>query len=137
MAIEPILAQRLKRHITGAGNGAFALARLAQTLKRLGHTPLCAGVEEREFVAGREARPAVANADFPAGHVEDEAGTAAVVDVDEVAVEFDVQVARGLDRRVGDGRGRRVGDAGEEGAGRERHERDGAAGEGAGVVFYA
>lgn len=61
-----------------------------------------------------------------------------MVDVEQVAVEFDVQVARGLDGGVGGGGGGGWGrDAGEEGAGGQCDEGEGAAGEGARVVFYA
>ena len=60
-----------------------------------------------------------------------------MVDVHEVAVQLDVQVARGLHGGVGDDGGRGRGYAREDGVGGQRDEGDGAAGEGARVALDA
>ena len=60
-----------------------------------------------------------------------------MVYIHEVAVQLDVQVAARLHGAVCYGRGRRVGYACEDGVRGQRDEGDGAAGEGAGVVFDA
>jgi hypothetical protein len=60
-----------------------------------------------------------------------------VVHEHKVAVQLDVQVARRLHGTVCHGCGRGTRDAREDGAGGERDEGHGAAGEGAGVAFDA
>jgi len=60
-----------------------------------------------------------------------------MVYIDEVAVQLDVQVARGLDGGVGYGRWCGVCDAREDCTRGKVDEGDGARGKGAGVVLYA
>ena len=137
MPIKPIPPQHRLVHIPCPANPPHTLCRLAKAIKRLSHDPLSTGIEEGQLVSDLESARPVTDANLPAGHVKDQTGGAAMVDVDEVAVELNVQVARGLHGRVGHGGGRGVRDACKEGAWPEPDERDGPAGKGARVVFYA
>lgn len=135
MRIQPVSLDRISSHLsrTRDPTPADALPSTTRALERLVHLPLGAGIEESEGVTLVQ-RTVVDDADLHAGHVEDEGGVAGVVAVDEVGVELDVGVAAGLDARVGLFGGGGRGDFGEEGAGGEGDERDGAAAEGAGFA---
>lgn len=130
--VQPVLAQRRGVHARGAGDPTLAAPAggAARAAERLRHLPLGARVEEGEVVADGEGAVA-GDADLEAGHVELQARRARVVAVEQVAVQLDVGVARGLHGRVGPAvrRGRRR-DVREVRARREGDEGDGAGGEG-------
>lgn len=141
MRVQPKALQIAFRHILRAGNHSTARDLRTQALKRLGHIPLRAGVEERQLVAGFQAigarkhrqRARVEDLLLARGRQQaiiqlgvfggaNETGFAGVVDVHEVRVQGEMSVAAHLHGGPG-GRGgagaRREGHLGEEGAGGE------------------
>jgi hypothetical protein len=87
--IHPIFSQNTLIHVFRARNLSPALHIPTQTLKRLRHIPLGTRIKERQLVALFQV-PVGTNPYLPSLHVEHQAGLAAVVYIDEIAVQFDV-----------------------------------------------
>jgi hypothetical protein len=98
MPPHPISLQPLPPYFPRTPNQALTPLTLTQALKRLTHFPLRARVKKRQLLALLDAF--FANTDFPALHIEHDTGVARMVDVDEIAIEFNVEVATRLDGTV-------------------------------------
>lgn len=130
MRTQPILTQNIWRHVLRPGNSTPTFLLATTALKRLSHVVLCARIEEGELIAGLETLVQIrVDSNLPSLHVEHEGWPAGVIDVNQIAVELDVQVAGCLDRSVGACCWCRVRDTCEHGVGREADQGDGARGE--------
>lgn len=135
MFIQKIPLELLATHVPGPADPTSTTARATLTLERLIHLPFGAGIEEGQLVAFTDALgiPLLVfpgrDADFDHGFlrvgedVEFQAGFAAVVDVEKVAVQLDVLGLGDLHTRPpfrgGDGEWR-AGEAGHQGSRGER-----------------